>query len=283
MDDQKNIPILYIAGTSYSGSSILGYLLGSSDQVQNVGELKMMQRFQSGKGPTVPCSCGRAVSDCPFWKEFVHQPYRAYGMPTFWTKAKIALQITFGKHFKTGSQQCPEEVKFLHTLTSRVREKYPSTRYLLDTSKSIWRLAYLFECQGVDLKVVYIRRGIHGNVASFKGHGTSFWQGVFIYLASHPVMRRFLRRSGLDVVEVQYDDLADDTQAVMDRLGDFLGVDYSQYLADLRTKEFHVSWGNVGVQQQFVEGFSGVRRDDSWKKRLTRFEQSVLNVLSLGK
>jgi hypothetical protein len=283
MNEQKPLPVVYIAGTSFSGSSILGYLLGSSPFVHNVGELKFFNRMQATKWKALQCSCGQVIATCPFWGPFTARSYGVFEMPSFWQKAKAAGKILFGSIGQANSAVCADDQRLLADLLTEVRHRQPATRYLLDTSKSIWRLQHLRQCQGIDLKVVYIRRGIKGNVASFKGHNEGFWLGLLIYLVSHPVMERFLKRSQLPTVWVSYDELAADTPGTLRRIGDFLGVDYSRYEDDLKRREFHVAWGNFGVQKQFIEGFSGVRRDDSWQKRLTPFERFILNRLDRAK
>ena len=59
------IDLVYIASPSYSGSTLLTFLLNAHRDVATMGELKW--------GPidleTYCCSCGELLTACPFWQD----------------------------------------------------------------------------------------------------------------------------------------------------------------------------------------------------------------------
>jgi hypothetical protein len=138
------------------------------------------------------------------------------------------------------------------------------------------------KCRGIDLKVVYVQRGIKGNVASFIRHDVGFWRGMVIYLLQHSLAMRLLKNSHLDYIVVQYEDLCRDTQETLDHLGEFLGVDYSDYVRKLSQVEYHVLAGNPGTQRQFIQGFEGVTYDDRWMYILRPWQKTLLDWLEPG-
>lgn len=56
--------VLYIAGVPRSGSTILGKILGQSDETAYVGELWDLRSQLQNDGT---CGCNRSLSDCPYW------------------------------------------------------------------------------------------------------------------------------------------------------------------------------------------------------------------------
>jgi len=57
-------PVIYIAGSGRSGSTIMERALGEMPGFVNVGELIDLAR-RAGDGER--CGCGMAFTDCPFW------------------------------------------------------------------------------------------------------------------------------------------------------------------------------------------------------------------------
>ena len=61
--------IVFIAGSSFSGSTLMGLMLGSCPQGIYVGELKDYKRrmLVEATGTEAFCSCGGSRATCPFW------------------------------------------------------------------------------------------------------------------------------------------------------------------------------------------------------------------------
>lgn len=63
------VPIIYIAGSSHSGSTILDLLLGSHSSVESLGEAKkipeILSRMARGEKPI--CTCRQELVCCPLW------------------------------------------------------------------------------------------------------------------------------------------------------------------------------------------------------------------------
>lgn len=71
----KPIPVVYIAGSSHSGSTILDLLLGSHSRVESIGEGKklpeLLLSMASGAKPL--CTCQQTLAECPVWGELLAQ------------------------------------------------------------------------------------------------------------------------------------------------------------------------------------------------------------------
>lgn len=274
----RNVDVIYILGMSFSGTTLLGYLLGAASDVVNAGELKLYTRIHEMLAD-VRCSCGASYLECSFWSQIYRRGYDVFELPSFSRMVAVALRALLGPGSGERVSTETDDGKLLSSVLALSRRREPGVRYVVDVSKSLWRLDHLARCPGIDLKVVYVRRGIRGNVASFVRRQFGFWKGLVIYLTQHYLATRFLSRSDLDYVVVQYEDLCRDTQAVLDDVGQFLSVDYSDYLYKLAQTDYHVLAGNRGTQQQFIQGFQQVRYDDRWMTTLNGWQKTLLDWL----
>lgn len=277
----REVEVIYILGTSFSGTTLLGYLLGSATEVVNAGELKLYTRIHEMLAD-VRCSCDERYRECSFWSQIYRRGHEVFELPSFSRMATVALRALLGLGPGEEVSTETDDDELLSGILALARRRESDVRYVVDVSKSLWRLDHLARTPGIDLKVVYIQRGIRGNVASFVRHQMGFWKGLVTYLVQHFLATRFLNQGSFGHIIIQYEDLCQDTQAVLDDIGAFLGVDYSEYLHKLGQAEYHVLAGNPGTQQQFIEGFQQVRYDDRWKTTLSGWQKRLLGWLEPG-
>ncbi len=266
---RNKVNLVYITGISFCGSSLLGFILGSSEDVFDAGELKFFNRLKIEGGEI--CSCGKNSLQCPFWKEIYKKEYQIYQMPSVFKKLKLILQIFFRIKIKENTTRCKDELDLVTDIKTKTE-----AHHILDISKSIWRLQHLLKCKEINVKIIYLQRSIEGNVSSFVKHGVGFWKGLFVYKLNNFLIRRFLKTNKLNYLYVNYDSLCKNPKNELKKIGSFLDVDYSDYIEKAKNREYHVPSGNQGTRKQFLENFQGLKYDDSWKKRLTKFQKFVL-------
>ncbi|MEZ4887175.1 MAG: sulfotransferase domain-containing protein [Chitinophagales bacterium] len=273
----KKIDLIYILGVSYSGSTLLSYLIGSSKQVCNLGELKQIKEKRE-KNPNRLCTCGQEIPNCSFWSKY-ENVYTPYIEESLLRKIKIALKILLKRDLIANQLSDTQDHKILHHMQKD--QKQEEGMYMLDASKSLWRLAYLMNCKNINLKVIYIDMNIESNVASFaKRNYRGFWEGLLIYKLQHFLVKRFLSyHSNMDYLVVDYAELSQNTSSTMNQIGDFLGVSYDNYVEQLKKRTYHVTTGNTGVTTQFRNGFKMQKNDDKWKSILSPFQKTVLKIV----
>jgi hypothetical protein len=272
----KQIEVLYILGTSFSGSTILGFVLGSSKKVFDAGELKLLYRH--GKRPMQVCSCGAKLRECTVWGKVDISGRQLYRDPTLFKKLKIILSVLVGKKVRTNELKCPHEQVLIESIAEHSGDEL---LYVIDASKSLWRFIHLLKCKNIKLKPVFVQRPIEGTAASFIKHKQSFYKGLFIHKINNFLIKRSLKHTGIEYVMVDYYELCRDPQQELIRIGDLLGIDYSStdYVEAIRNRSYHVAYGNPGPRKRFSETFEGLRYDDSWKQRLTPFQKFVVRII----
>lgn len=219
--------LLYILGPSYSGSTLLTFLIGQHPEVATVGELKAAV---TGPVEENHCSCGARWDQCPFWQE-VQDRMRTSG-------AAFSLEH-FGTHFGRGSavfrrlisasvrHPCfawPSQLalKILppmrqewHTIVEQNRRlinvvlKLQGGHVFLDGSKDPERLNQLLEADAWDIKVLRLIRDGRGVTNSYMKHNcVSMTVAAREWVRTEKACDRVLRRvSPASLLTLQYEAL----------------------------------------------------------------------------
>ncbi|MBA3010522.1 MAG: sulfotransferase [Proteobacteria bacterium] len=279
MGGQKKIKIIYLLGTSFSGSTLLGYLLGASGQVFNAGELMLFsKKKQIGE---ISCFCGKRVEACGFWKHMGLSEYRLYTKPDLSTKILLLLKLLWNRPLSPIMKKGKwDDAKFHGQLMENMVYHDHGSSIIVDTSKSLFRLIYLICSNAYDVKIVYIKRDLMGNISSFIKNRDSFLKGFMNYKLNHFFMPLYLKRHKLDFYFLSYKNLCARPEEELKKLGRYVGVDlsYDQVIERIRERTFHVFTGS-NTRVQFRD-FQGIRYDESWKKRLNRFQKLVIRFIA---
>lgn len=275
MQKDKPVNLIYIVGTSFSGSTLMSFLLGSIKEVFSLGEVKMFNRkvFKV-------CTCGQQSLSCPFWGKYYRMNYKAFDRHGPVKQLWSSLGILLGKKIPQNSLFNTDDYQFLKAIFEDVQKEDKTAKYLIDTSKNLWRLSHLLQCEGINVHIVYTQRELSATVASYnKRYRWGFLKGLLAYWSKNLLTKRFLKINNLDYMVVNNSDIRYRPEETMQKLGDFLEVDYSNFQEQIKDRVFHVRAGNSYTRDQFINGFKGIRKKDDWKRHLNRLQIKVLSFL----
>lgn len=278
--------LCYVASPSYSGSTLLTFLLGTHPDVSTVGEMK--GRLYATLDVPKRCSCGSALVDCPFWNE-VRRRLEARGVACdlrdldtyFHAPASRVVDALLrarvrGPLFEAlrdaGLRVWPGARRELARLVERNRAladvvcEIQGGRVLLDSSKDAVRLELLADSGAFDLRVLHLLRDGRGTANSFrKRDGFPVARGARRWRTAHEsFLALFERLPRESVLRVHYEDLARDPRATVDAVLAFLGLPTGGASLDWRAAEHHV-FGN----EMRLAGSSEIRLDESWRSELS--------------
>jgi hypothetical protein len=177
--------------------------------------------------------------------------------------------------FRTGSH----DALFLKTLWDRLEHLGLHPRYILDNSKSPFRLLHLMAFKELDLRILHLQRGIHGNVASFVKAEDGFLWGTLKYLLINRMAKKLSALCHHPFLSVRYEDFCRDPQGELDRIGRFLEVAVQEDIVRaVRESPLHVFTGS-DWRHHFSRNFQGVSLDTSWENRLSGPQIRFLGVI----
>ena len=290
--ETDRIPYLYIAGASYTGSTLLAFLLNAHSRMASVSEV-------CGVLPsaTIPedaiesywCSCGVLLLQCPFYRELKTRiedlgstfDLRDWRTHFQFSRSRITqLLITHPLRFRALQWMRDSGVKLLPGFKRTAREVGLRSRHFaqatlaisgkqvfVDAQKDALRIRFLSEIPELDLKVVHLVRDARAGAASYMKHEPD--------CDAKTAARRWLRanvsaeraRSYVEPnrwMRILYEELCSDYQNTVDRIADFVGVPRAAVPEDFGNTEHHIVGNTMRRGKR-----RGITLDESWKTRLT--------------
>ena len=302
----ERIQLLYITSASFSGSTLLTFLLAAHPKLATVGELKATAMGNVAK---YRCSCGARIRACAFWKRLAAQLEErglAFDVADFGTHfrfrkaASLADRVVRanvgGRLFEAARllalRTLPGAAGEFRGILERNRQLVDSicelrggARVFVDGSKEPNRLKYLIGSGFWDVKAVHLVRDGRGQVhsrlrralrrrpdlnrRSFVRNTAGAWRRVNV--ACQRVLASLPPEAW---VRVRYEDLCLDPQATLAPVFGLVGERPPRMAKDFRSSEHHI----LGNLMRLREG--RITLDESWRTGLSAAEQAVFDEVA---
>jgi hypothetical protein len=285
--------VLYVVGTGFTGSTLLSFLLNGHPEIASVGEATG-PIDEWGDQRTYPCSCGKTLADCEFWRRMGTE-MQGRGVrfgPNLWDlrfrlSRNAFVQQVLSKSLRNNVLDALRDRLVLQVPAWRVRLEETALRNVafvesvlavtgksvfLDATKDAARGRHLLRLTSLELFVVHLVRDSFGYVSSHMDRdrsldsGIRFWKrtiGHANHLSALLPPRRFLR--------VRYEDLCASTETELARIVRFAGLEPQRGPENFRDQDHHM----IGSQMRL--GSSGqVVLDERWRERLTPWQRRAI-------
>jgi hypothetical protein len=250
------LKLVYIMGTSHSGSTLLDMLISSHSAAVSVGEAKTLTRPRP-----VRCACGVWPGHaCPFWRAVGLEFERETG------RSLTAINLD-AEDDATARRESAALYRAVRAVSGR--------SVIVDSSKDLRRLIRLMDGEtGLEVIAVHIRRDPRGVVSSEVRKGRSWLRGAWLYAATERAIRTALARR--PHVEIRYEHLAGDPAGTLAHLMPRLGLDYEPGQLEWGPRERH----NYGGNHVRKTRDSAIRLDTSWRQRLPAPKRLVVRAIA---
>lgn len=290
--NQRKIPVerrnlVYILAPSYSGSTLLTFLLSTHKSISTIGELKASRRYDL---ETYRCSCGSFLRDCNFWKIVTKEMQ----------KVDFSFSLNdFKTHFRGDTFLCDRLLragvrsKVLEFIRNSMLRLFPGCRcqlqhilernrhiieiicsqqqghMFLDGSKDPIRLRLLNSAGYWNLKVIYLIRDGRGATNSYMRHyDVPMDKASREWRRAHRECIRVVRELENETyITIHYENLCKDPHKTMTKIYDFLGLSTDSVNLRFRSFEHHI----LGNQMR-LESPEEIKLDEKWKNSLTNCE-----------
>lgn len=291
----------YICAAGRSGSTFFDLLLGGHSKVTSLGEFSF---FGKALALNQPCGCGSNLLDCAAWAQVLqrvqeerHVDLREtpYAMRQWDARAvrvvdknqqtpAYLLARKLRSQWMSLRSSVPAGVRSFVPMPQSLRVGLDNTFYLydvirdtwgcqvvVDSSKNIQKALSLYERDPEHVRVVLLTRDGRGVFHSRLKTGLSLKASIEPWVRYHSQAEKQLGRhlSPDHLRAVRYEDLATDTQSVLEQMCDFLGLPFETQMIDLSAGERHIVNGNRNATSSRNEG---VRFDENWRKGLSASE-----------
>lgn len=288
----NNLPkLLYILAPSYSGSTLLTYLMTSHSQISSVGELKARQM---GVVEEYRCSCGSLINTCVFWKEVgrrADQQRTGFSIENFgtefhgigWLPNRIVQTAVRGVWFEvlrdTVMHVLPQRLSQIKRVVDSNRElskiicAIQGGAIFLDGSKDSSRLLHLVRSKLWNIKTIYLQRDGRGVVNSYRTHRSSSFSDALASWKKDIIELENMRNRLSDdlVFDLHYEDLCKDPENVVSKIWKWMEIDQEPIRkSNFKCGEFHIIGNSMRLRS-----ISEIQLDESWKSNLSSEELTL--------
>ncbi|PPS45540.1 sulfotransferase [Chroococcidiopsis sp. TS-821] len=289
----NKIKVLYIAGYSFSGSTILANVLGEITGFFSAGELRCIWKENLIKN--FRCGCGSRFYDCSFWQQ-VFDKYPG-GMQNINAQEIVDLQEK-RKHFPLmllpGNQQLLKS-KFRKYLSSieKLYQAIQSTtgsEVIIDSSKSPLYSYTLSMLPTIDLYVVHLvrdPRAVQYSCIKRKMRKKHRWEehsiveGCLTWNACNSAIELFWHSSPKHYLRLHYEDFIQRPKAALQQILQLIQVEVThlpieeENIVNLTTN--HTAIGN---NNRFKAGVTQLQIDEQWKERMNLEDRHKVTYLT---
>jgi len=289
--------LVYILSPSYSGSTLLTFLLGTHPHIATIGELKATAMGDVDK---YVCSCGALIRQCPFWRRVTaelsrhgvqfdvsdfgtHFAAHAHWLADRLLRARVRgpafeLARTVGIQLQPRCRSTVRRVLEKNQALIEVITKIQRGRLFLDASKDPVRLKHLLESRYWNIKVIHLIRDGRGTSYSYMRHhkapmakAARAW-----HLHQTECDRMIGRLPQNSSIKVHYEHLCVDRKRELARIFRCLRVDPSEWVRDFRSNEHHI----LGNNPMRLAPTAAVVLDERWRAALTPQELRVFDAVA---
>ena len=294
--------ILFIAGCSRSGSTLLGRLLDQIEGFFDVGELDHLWKYCFAEGHL--CACGRRFRACPVWTEVLAgilagpveldvKRIRRLKSQAFrpWRKPALVRPFLATRGHRRGLDQY---TALLERLLDRVRHVTGAT-VLVDSSKNPLQARVLAHIEEVELHVVHLVRDSRAVAFSHRrkrrlpsdSDRPDYQRRMGWFASSCQWLREnagaeSLQPIATNYVRLRYEDLVSRPREHLVRLIEPFGlgsdvVNFVDEMGSAKLKPGHCPCGNP---MRMRSGQIEICLDDEWQERLPRCHRWLVTALT---
>ena len=289
--------ILYIAGSSRCGSTLLANVLGELPGFLSAGELRFLwDRAREGR----LCGCGEAISGCELWSQVLHE-----------TDATTRGRLDEIRRWQRDTVRLHRTPTLVTTHTGESLARYVDVLartidaigrstgcdVLVDSSKHPAQAAALLRVPGIDLYLLHLIRDPRAvaysqrrwkpnpdGVRSGGMGGASVWWSVAHWSASNLASRLVRWRIGSPrSMLLRYEDLVADptdrVRAILEWIGEARPL-FPAPFVDRRSISLGRNHTVSGNPDRFTRGLVEIKPDDRWMREMSAADRRITTALT---
>lgn len=296
--------VIYIMSDERSGSTMLDMMLAGHPEITSIGEAHQLKAYAKGDRAfyqsvhELVCMCGEKVEECAFWRAVADQMDRPLsdldlkvfflrkdfpgGSPNLWLKKAAWLLFQTSPRLYNlsaleramGGKTVAEDSMALFDAVLRARK----TRYVLDSSKSTFRLKSLIKHAPNRIKVIALYRDPRGVVNSKMKRGVPLRKASYHWKWVAHQMNLIAKEAPADsICRVKYEDLCTNLHDEMARILGFLGLAFDSAVLRRNHADVHHLGGSPS---KYTGEESPIRLDDSYKQTLSERDQRQIQAIT---
>lgn len=304
MNDSLPAPVkvLYIAGETRSGSTLLDCLLGETGSCFSTGELFLIWR--QGFMQDLLCGCGKRIRSCEFWDAVIREAFGGWNGVNPAEAEAAWLTVARLRHFplmffqprwlRTEQEQSVAKLATYWGGLYRAIQKVSGCRVVVDSSKSPMGAFFLNQIPSVELFVLHLVRDSRAVVySSQRKKIRPEVTDKEVYLLRHSSVKTSvfwafnnwtagrLRSKNPRYLRLQYEQLVERPRQALEQIGDFVGesLNLEMFTGDhtVMVNQNHTVAGNPN---RFKQGKIEITLDNEWRLKMPWLKRAAVSTLT---
>ncbi|MDZ7290463.1 MAG: sulfotransferase [candidate division KSB1 bacterium] len=288
---QEKIDLIYIVGCGRSGSTLLDLVLGSHPAIISIGEVWYHGRWQANN---FTCTCGAPFDTCEFWRAVMthlrQQQIQVAVSPVSDPLQKLFASLQIYTGLRLLSQESIQQYSWASYQLFKAVRDVSGKPIVLDSSKNPLRLFYLCLSGYFNVKIIHLVRDGRAFLNStskrmkMSAQGDdkwmlplNAWRASYRWILMNTLSSRL--RKLLPATwscQIKYEEFAAAPVATIQRLCDFLQIDYCPgMLKGAQVPHHNISGSRWRFQKDLV-----IRLDETWRTELSRRRLLTFKLLA---
>lgn len=294
--------LAYITSSSYSGSTLLSFILNSNPQISTISEFDIMDEIKNDKN--FLCSCGEKIRECNFFtslKESINNEGVEFELDDmdmmfyvsdnerinrYLTQKLPVFDSSMLEHFRdiilNYIPAYKKRIDYIYARNDIFMKsvlKLQNGSVFLDANKNPYRLKYLSE--KYDSSAIYLyKNGIAGAYSFLKDsrandvNPIAFSDACTRWFVEQITINRCLNdMKSVSKIDLSYSDLCSDTVGSIHAICDLLDIEFSS-LDEFQLSEHHIV-GNV----MRTASIDSIQERLDWKDNLTEEDFNTYKLI----
>lgn len=278
--------VIYITGTSFSGSTVLGALLSLHPDSICAGELSNWTLYRESQN--VACSCGLNWQECSFWKK-AHELWLQENHPGWLAYKRLQLRYERIRNIPFLDLQLrfhQNEFESYATATRRIYQilqQMSQKAIIFDISKKVGRARMLNRIEGLEVGYIHLIREGRGYLTSTIKHMHRqmqrgrrgmplirlLIQSSLEWVLTNRMAEKAVADSQRTALRLRYEDFAANPDREIDRIAETFSLDMNAVHDGLRSNgpiHFGHMWGGNEIR---LSGPVDLVLDEAWKGHIS--------------
>jgi hypothetical protein len=285
--------VLYITSSSFSGSTLLSFLLNTHPDITTVGE---MEGWKDADVNSFQCSCGAVLKTCPYFVKIAgvfEQHHLPFSPNDFGTGYRLVDNTRFNqylteslprirntrveqlrdwmlRHMPGFSKQI-EQNNRANVLFMQTALALTGSKVFVDADKSPYRMRYLLRLSDINLQPLYLVRDPRGVVTTFmENRGWDAALAMKVWIKEQLDILRILQEFPHSI-RIYYEDLCEDVNGVLAQIHRFAGVTPQPFSGDFQAAQHHILGNSMRLDR-----IGKIVKSERWKTKLSAGDQETI-------